>query len=434
MLQLATPLLVSCLPTPGMQLGESGDWNGARFGRAVLALADIDGDGVRDLAVGAPTARGHAGRVLVLSGATREVLQVWQGEGERPTFGHTLCAVGDVDGDSFEDVLVGYDHVAQTEVRSGKDGSLLAAFDRVSEEVHPFGDFDGDGRHEVLLTCGTMWELRAAVGGGFVTSTSGAPELGRFHSVGDLNGDGLADGVLVADPTCLYRTTRKVQPSALWRNPIPYELHSPLTKIWGSAIGPLDGRLVRRAATIGDVDADGRADVLLTVQTPAQRRASQSGSVRLSVLSLAKSGEPLWSIERPLPSPGYEEFCTGYASAAPGDLDGDGHADLVIVEGIKAFTDRVSAFSLTLGGRLWEHVPELVNLQDMLASHSLASFADHDGDGAADVLVGTSHWLLSGPVPAGGTVELLSGRTGKPIWSVAEDCCAAVLCEPKEPK
>ena len=152
------------------------------------------------------------------------------------------------------------------------------------------------------------------------------------------------------------------------------------------------------------------------------------------MLSLAKTGEALWSIERPLPSPGFEERCTGYASAAPGDLDGDGHADLVMVEGVKGFTDRVSAFSLTLGSRLWEHVPELVNLQDMLASHSLAPFADHDGDGAVDVLVGTSHWHLSGPVPGGGTVKLLSGRTGKTIWSVVEDRYAAVLCEPEEPK
>lgn len=85
MLQLAAPLFVIGLSTPEMGFGGSGDWYGARFGRAVLALADVDGDGVRDLAVGAPTARGRAGRVLVLSGATREVLQVWQGsEARRP--------------------------------------------------------------------------------------------------------------------------------------------------------------------------------------------------------------------------------------------------------------------------------------------------------------------------------------------------------------
>jgi hypothetical protein len=36
-------------------------------------------------------------------------------------------------------------------------------------------------------------------------------------------------------------------------------------------------------------------------------------------------------------------------------------------------------------------------------------------------------------VPGGGTVALVSGRTGKTIWSVREDRYGDVLREPKTP-
>ncbi|MDA0949045.1 MAG: integrin alpha, partial [Planctomycetota bacterium] len=73
------PVLAVALSASPLSGGPEGDC----FGRALLTLHDVDGDGVRDLAVGAPTGSRvevSAGHVLVLSGASREVLQVWSGE------------------------------------------------------------------------------------------------------------------------------------------------------------------------------------------------------------------------------------------------------------------------------------------------------------------------------------------------------------------
>lgn len=183
--------------------------DGSRFGRAVLALSDIDGDGVRDFAVGAPTAVERAGRVLVLSGDDRSLLQVWVGEAGRRTFGHSLRVAGDVDGDECDDVIIGYEFGARTEIRSGKDGALLTAFDRADSEVHPFGYLDEDGRDELLLTTGQRWEIRSGLDRSLVGGLTYALEAGSFHSIGDVDGDGLADGVLIAKKTYLCRTTRE---------------------------------------------------------------------------------------------------------------------------------------------------------------------------------------------------------------------------------
>jgi hypothetical protein len=101
---------------------------------------------------------------------------------------------------------------------------------------------------------------------------------------------------------------------------------------------------------------------------------------------------------------------------------------------MQELTDRVSAYSLAQGKRLWERLAQHEHMQEILSMHSLASFEDHDRDGAIDVLVGIAHWHLSGPVPKGGKIELLSGRTGEPIWSVGDDRYASVLCESIEPK
>jgi hypothetical protein len=429
MLQLAASLLTGSLAAQATDPEPAFEGGGTRFGRAVLSMADLDEDGVRDLAVGAPTAQDQSGRVLVLSGATQEVLQVWVGEAGRRTFGHSLRAAGDVDGDDRDDVLVGYESGARTEVRSGQSGLLLAAFDRASDEVHPFGDLDGDGRAELLLENGRRWEIRAGVGGGFVAGPTYALEVGSFHSIGDLNGDGLADGLVLGERALISRTTRERHFETRWHNPMPYELQTPLPEVWGGALAPLDGLIWRRALPAGDVDADGRADVVLTVRSPGAAPAERRGEVSVLVLSPAKPDAPIWSAG--FPAPYGDEECFGYALAAPGDLDGDGRADLVFAEEIQPFATVMSAYSLAKGERLWQRSTGAFH---SLSGLSLSAFEDRDDDGAVDVLVGSSDWYWHGLVFVDGSVTLVSGRTGETIWSVDEERYHAVLHASEKPK
>ncbi|HYE03107.1 MAG TPA: integrin alpha [Phycisphaerales bacterium] len=100
----------------------------AGFGAAALAIADVDGDMVRDVAIAAPGRSDLpgqadlAGRVFLFSGRTGGLLR--QLADGFPHFGQALAAVEDHDGDGIEDLAVGsprFDGDADAQVeRSGR--------------------------------------------------------------------------------------------------------------------------------------------------------------------------------------------------------------------------------------------------------------------------------------------------------------------------
>jgi hypothetical protein len=101
--------------SPCIELGCSilltltGEAAGDFFGWVSADLGDIDGDGARDFAVGAPfnAAGGRsAGRAYVYSGRTGAQLFVGTGE-SRSLLGFSVSSAGDVDGDGVNDFIVG---------------------------------------------------------------------------------------------------------------------------------------------------------------------------------------------------------------------------------------------------------------------------------------------------------------------------------------
>jgi hypothetical protein len=84
------------------------DW---QFGRSMCSVKDIDGDGVHDIAVGAPGHRfgdkSRRGKVLVFSGRTSELLCQWQGGGEGDEYGYAMCRFDVNDGSDGVGLLIG---------------------------------------------------------------------------------------------------------------------------------------------------------------------------------------------------------------------------------------------------------------------------------------------------------------------------------------
>jgi hypothetical protein len=100
------------------------------FGRAVSAIGDVDGDGVNDLAVSAPYYPERVipnngwwwqGQVWILllnpDGTVKANQEIAEGDGgftgtlvEYELFGHSLAAIGDLDGDGTPDLAVGAEH------------------------------------------------------------------------------------------------------------------------------------------------------------------------------------------------------------------------------------------------------------------------------------------------------------------------------------
>lgn len=105
---------------------------GAHAGAAVASAGDVDGDGVTDYLVGQPEVRSGGvpkGYARLYSGATGEKIFARPGTEANERFGASLCAIGDFNGDGTRDVLVGAPGYSNDTGRvlalSGVNGSVL---------------------------------------------------------------------------------------------------------------------------------------------------------------------------------------------------------------------------------------------------------------------------------------------------------------------
>jgi hypothetical protein len=183
-------------------------------GFSVSGLGDLDGDGVTDYGVGAPTEGDfftRSGRVVVRSGATGEMLYTLEGTDGASFFGGAIARITDVDQDEVPDVLVGAwnadtdtSNSGSVSLFSGATGTEIFRLDGDIEDggfgrsVASFGDLDGDGLSDIAVgsSSNQVEVFSGATGAPLLTLVGEAPDdrFGRnVSSVGDLNGDGIAD-------------------------------------------------------------------------------------------------------------------------------------------------------------------------------------------------------------------------------------------------
>lgn len=205
-----------------------GTANDEGFGQTLAALGDVDQDGIGDLAAGEPAKNGNTGAVRVLSGATGATIYTVNGTSANGLFGAAVAAVADLDGDGVKELVVGIPGenglVGHVEVRSGSSGSLLwsmtdnQAGSEFGFAVAGTGDVNGDGFADVIVGAPRYYDVATAKTPGAITIHSGATgrqlfflrgeiPLGTFNfsafgaavaGAGDLTGDGVADFVVGA--------------------------------------------------------------------------------------------------------------------------------------------------------------------------------------------------------------------------------------------
>ncbi|MDA1114808.1 MAG: FG-GAP-like repeat-containing protein, partial [Planctomycetota bacterium] len=141
-----------------------------KLGFSVSGAGDVDGDGFDDLIVGAPVADpgglSNAGSAYVYSGATGNLIWQFDGQASGDFLGHSVSGAGDVDGDGFDDLIVGASSAdpggltdaGSAYVYSGATGSLIWQFDgqawvdQLGISVSGIGDVDGDGFDDVIVS------------------------------------------------------------------------------------------------------------------------------------------------------------------------------------------------------------------------------------------------------------------------------------------
>ncbi len=287
----ATGTLLFSLLSPNLQ-------SSGHFGCAVSAAGDINGDGHEDVLIGAnceypEPGLAHSGRAYVFSGASGDVLHELVSPNEQSFgyFGESVSSAGDVDGDGFNDIIIGAhseypDHSPQFAGRayvfSGASGCALWSLCSPNEEtwgrfgwtVSGISDLNSDGYDDLIV--GAPQENTAQTlpnagrvyvfsgGSGSLLHTVVSPhqeEYGLFgycvSDVDDLNSDGCSDIVIGAIET------PQGYPDNAGR---AYVLSGRTGCLLSELISPnpsLNSDFGRSVSGAGDVNNDGYMDIIM---------------------------------------------------------------------------------------------------------------------------------------------------------------------------
>ncbi|MGE0113185.1 beta strand repeat-containing protein [Aquabacterium sp.] len=299
-------------------------------GYTVSSAGDVNGDGLADLLIGAPSTNSSYGSSYVIFGTTRtsaiELSAIAAGNGgfaingqSNGRSGSAVSSAGDVNGDGLADFVVGAPSSNVSSIISA--GKTYVVFGKTGTTATNLGD----------IASGT---------GGFVINGQSANDNSGYaiSSAGDFNGDGLADlivGALVADPAGRtdagksYLVFGKANTTAVDLSTV--ELGVGGFVINGEAAGDRSGM---RVSSAGDVNGDGLADVIVTApsaDTSAGIDAGKSyvvfGNSNTTAVDLSNVG----TITHGFVINGEAASDrSGFGISTAGDINGDGLTDLII--------------------------------------------------------------------------------------------------------
>ena len=290
-----------------------------------------------------------------------------------------MSGAGDVDGDGRDDVIVG-DSLSLAEI----SGSVATPNSSVPPpQIPPGSAFVYSGADGSLI-----WRFDGPLapvtppGFGFSVSTAG-----------DVNGDGRAD-ILVGAPNT------EVAGIILVGSAFVYSGAD------GTPIGPpfdgstRNGRFGSSVSDAGDVDGDGRDDII--VGAPQTDIAGIDGAGSVFVYSGADRSL-IWRFNGQAQS----EQLGGSVSGA-GDLNGDNRADIIV-----GSVGSVFVYSGADGSLIWRFDEPVAGR--FFGQQSVSTAGDVNGDGTPDIIVGArgSH---PGGVVAAGSVYVYSGADGSLLY------------------
>jgi hypothetical protein len=456
--------------TAGAQL-ESNQASAA-LGTSVAGAGDVDGDGFADVIVGAPAyddVEAEEGAAFVFLGSELGVADgnpgtaATQLESDQASaqLGGSVSAAGDVDGDGYADVIVGARYYnaglgwgegaafvflgGASGVADGNPATAAADIkvdgDMVSfgASVSSAGDVNGDGYADVIVGAPEYDSGDPAEGAAFlflgsvagITSQSVVSAAARFESdqadaqlggcvasAGDVNGDGYADMIVGAS---LYDAGEIDEGAA-------FVFLGGASGIAGGDPAASDTQLESNQATawlgtsvsgVGDLNGDGYADVIVGAPTYDAGEVDEGAAfVFLGSASGIADGDPGTADTQLEGDQAGAWF--GFSVSGAGDVNGDGYADLIVgasdysagqsYEGA-AFIYLGSASGIADGDPVTADAQLESNQADAYLGWSVSGAGDVNGDGYADVIVGSAAYT-AGEAIEGAAFVFHGGASG----------------------
>ena len=380
---------MSLADADAVYVGESA---GERAGGAVAFAGDVNGDGWDDLLIGRYAADTGVGAYVVFgsdapsSTSLSSADAVFAMEAPEDYAGDSVAGAGDVNGDGFDDLLIGAP--GNSDVANGSGAVYLV-----------LGD--------VGFTSANLGSAAAQYSGAFSAAYVGYEVAGA----GDVNGDHYDDVLisayynedLTSSPVHLVLGSSAPESALLSEENIQY-----LEEATASSS-------IAHPAGVGDTNGDGLADVVIGVGDAGPGNYPGAAYLVLGTESPATMG--LSSADAEWTGGADLDFAGG-AVAGGGDVNADGYAD-VFVGATGAGVDTGEVY-LLLGSPTPASKPlasadaTFIGSVSATIGHNLANAGDVDADGLDDTLLGSfgqAGFLVYGTPTPTGTTNVTDGST-----------------------
>jgi hypothetical protein len=337
----------------------------------VIAAEDVDGDGKGDLLISTDSGRSVA--YLLMDGA---VIRRRSPELASPT-GYRPVAFGDFNGDGRADIVWKSGRTLLMWLGDGAGFTPAPIRDHAEGwDVWGAGDVDGDGKADLLLTHRAFRLLAYWImDGAAVLRYSPAFRLpggetpnARFGPIttGDYNGDGRLD---------IVHSRERDESLVMWVGDGNGFREWPMRQhALGWRVAPRYGRdgAPVRPYVAGDTNGDGRADLVINNVDRNRNPATWSGFSKYYLFDGIG-----WQLDR-------QAGITGGQPLATGDFDADGRLDLVMDRDDPGGTRQTL---IALSSR-YESAVEHALIPTPAPTWQIIGADDVDGDGRSDILLG----------------------------------------------